>query len=207
MRNPDIVRRLTLQCFSAQENNMRSKFIALVGATTMLLTGPAFGAEDGFLRNSAVRFGIAGGRIVLDAHDVDLTGRTTDWELFVGFEFNRHLAIEAGYIIGGKAKDDVDGVVIEDDTNAAYASVIGSLPLNDVVTAYARGGLLHWKSDREARLEGQVLDTEAVDGTDPFYGAGLAALIDDALVRLEYRIADLDDRDFGYVSLAIAWRF
>jgi hypothetical protein len=32
-------------------------------------------------------------------------------------------------------------------------------------------------------------------------------MIDDALLRLEYRMADLDDTELRFVSLAIAWRF
>jgi OOP family OmpA-OmpF porin len=186
---------------------MRSELMFLTGAVAMLVSVPAFSAEGGFLSASAIRFGVAGGRVLIKADDVDLRGRTGGWELFGGFEFNRYFAIEAGYIIGGKAKDNVEGIVIEDDTSMLYASAIGSLPLGDTASVYARAGLLDWKSDRETRLDGVVLATENVDGNDPFVGAGFAAMIDDALLRLEYRMADLDDTELRFVSLAIAWRF
>jgi OmpA-OmpF porin, OOP family len=186
---------------------MRHKLHAAAIALALLASAPAFGAEDNFLAHSAWRFGFAGGRAQIKADDSDLSGRTGDWELFAGFEFNRYLAVEAGYLIGGKAKDEVEGVVFEDDTSARYACAIGSLPLSEAVTVYARGGVLDWESDREARRDGVVLAAEKADGTDPFVGVGFAALIDDALLRLEYRRADLDDTRLTFVSLGVAWRF
>lgn len=187
---------------------MRTKLIGILGTLGLLSAAPAFSAgADGFMSESAWRFGIGGGRLTIEADDLDLKGSATAWEVFGGFEFNRYLAIEAGYIDGGKAKDNVGDIVIEADTRALYASVLGSLPVGDVVSLYARAGVMDWKSDQEARSDGDVLLAVDVDGTDPFFGAGIAALIEGALLRLEYRIADLDDTDLTAVSLAIAWRF
>lgn len=155
----------------------------------------------------AARFGIGAGRATIEADDFDLEGRATAWEIFGGYEFNQYLAVEAGYINGGKAKDSIQGVVVVANTSAIAASVVGSLPVNESFSFFGRAGYMHWESDQEARIDGDVVATADVDGNDPFFGAGVAVGIDEALLRFEYRIASLDDSDLSLLSLAVLWRF
>jgi OmpA-OmpF porin, OOP family len=153
------------------------------------------------------RFGIGLGRATIEADDFDLEGRATAWEIFGGYEFNPYLAVEAGYIDGGKADDEIAGVVIETDTYALVASVIGSLPVGECCSLYGRAGYMHWESDQEARVAGDVIATLDVDGNEPFFGAGASATVDASLIRLEYRLASLDNSDLSLISLAVVWRF
>jgi hypothetical protein len=44
------------------------------------------------------------------------------------------------------------------------------------------------------------------DGSDPIFGIGAAAEVEGAQVRLEYRMAELDDTDYNLVSLSVVWR-
>jgi OmpA-OmpF porin, OOP family len=183
---------------------MRDGLMILLIAFTMAWTS-AISAEQEYLSQSALRFGAGGGRVKVEA--ASLHGSTSAWDFFGGFEFNPYFAVEAGYLKFGKAKDVVADVVFEDDTKALYASVIASFPLDDDVDIYARLGLLDWETDREARQDGVVLVRQKTDGNDLLYGGGIAAMIDEALLRLEYRVADLDDSDLRLISLAVAWRF
>lgn len=155
----------------------------------------------------AARFGIGAGRATIEADDFDLEGRATAWEIFGGYEFNEYLAIEAGYINGGKAKDSIQGIVVEANTSAIAASVVGSVPVSEAISFFGRAGYMHWESDQQARFDGDVLATADVDGNDPFFGAGVAWGLDGALLRFEYRIASLDDSDLSLLSLAVVWRF
>ncbi len=72
---------------------------------------------------------------------------------------------------------------------------------------FARAGMLSWKSDQEGRVNGDVVISGEADGTDPYFGAGVAATIDGALLRAEYAVAELDDSDVTMIGLSIVWRF
>jgi OmpA-OmpF porin, OOP family len=153
------------------------------------------------------RLGIGAGKATIEADDFDLKGKSTAWEVFGGYEINDYLAFEVGYIDGGSADDTVLGATVRADATAIVASVLGSIPIGETFSVYGRAGYMHWKSEETAKFEGETIATEDVDGNDPFFGAGVAAMIDESLVRLEYRLADLDDTDLSLISLAIAWRF
>lgn len=175
---------------------------ALIILSTFLFAAHAQAQDE-----ASFRFGLGVGKATIEADDVDIEGKSTAWEVFGGFELNQYVAFEVGYIDGGSADDSFDGFTVRADTTAIAGSVIGSMPVNDSFSIYARAGYMHWKSEQALIEDGVTLATDDFDGNDPFFGAGLAALVDTALVRLEYRIADLDDTDLSLISLAIAWRF
>jgi len=158
------------------------------------------------------RLGLGGGRAQVEMDDFDLKGSGTAWEIIGGWEINRYLAIEASYIDAGNINDtlSIDGigdVKLKADTNALTASVVGSLPLSDRFSVFGRAGLMHWKSKQSVHALGESESLGDFDGDDPIFGVGAAFEIETALVRLEYRIADLDDSDLSLLSLGIVWRF
>lgn len=153
------------------------------------------------------RLGLGVGRVTIEMDDVDLKGSATAWEIFGGIEFNRYFALEAGYMDGGKAKDNALGAVVEADTSAFTVSAIGTIPVNDVFGIYGRAGAMRWKSDQSVRVDGRTLWKDDFDGTDAYFGAGLAVALDGALLRVEYRVADLDDSDLSLINAGVVWRF
>jgi OmpA-OmpF porin, OOP family len=179
---------------------MTIRAITTTVALTMMFAAQAQ-AEGAF------RMGIGAGQATITADEVDLEGKATAWEVFVGYEANENWAVEAGYVDGGTADDSLEGATVEADTSAFVASVIGSLSVSDGFSIYARGGIMHWESDETLKIGGQIVASENLDGNDPFFGVGGAAVVDTALVRLEYRLANLDDTDLSLISLAIVWRF
>lgn len=177
--------------------------IAGVGAL-VLLSSTAAAQES----ESAFRFGIGAGKVTIEADEVDLKGDAWGWEIFGGYEFNRYIAVEVSYLDGGEADDVIgEGVKVVADTYGYAASVIGSLPVSDSVSVYARAGFLKWKADESLKVDGEPVLTEKVDGSDPIFGVGVAGLLEGAWVRLEYRIADIDDTDLSMIGASIAWRF
>ena len=56
-------------------------------------------------------------------------------------------------------------------------------------------------------MNGETIISGEEDGTDPYFGAGIAATIDNALLRAEYSIAELDDSDVTMIGLSVVWRF
>lgn len=154
------------------------------------------------------RFGIGIGRVNLQDNDVvDLDADGTAWEAFGGWEFNKYLSVEAGYLDAGNVKDTIQGVSVEVDATAWQASVIGTLPFSESWGAYLRAGLLDWKADGAVK-GGGLLSRTKDDGQDGIFGAGFSYTGEgNALLRLEYRIADLDGVDLSLISAAIVWRF
>lgn len=158
------------------------------------------------LAEGAARFGIGAGKLTIEMDDYDLKGDSTAWEVFGGWEFNQYLAVEVGYMDGGTADDEAAGIRFEADTSAIAASVVASLPIGETFSIFGRAGFVHWESEQRA-TDGELSASADFDGDDPIFGAGAAVNWEGALVRLEYRIASLDDSDISLISLAMAWRF
>lgn len=175
---------------------------ALIILSTILFAAHAQADDDG-----AFRFGLGVGKATIEVDDFDVEGSDTAWEVFGGYELNQYLAFEVGYIDGGSPDDTFLGVTVRADTTAIAGSILGSIPIGETFSVYGRAGYMHWESEQVAVLDGVTIASDDVDGDDPFFGAGVSALVDTALVRLEYRVADLDDTDLSLISLAIAWRF
>jgi hypothetical protein len=145
----------------------------------------------------------------------------TSYKLFGGYRFNRYFTVEVAYLDGGDASETyVDNLGtpvlnLEYKTHGFQGSVLGSLPLGDsAFSLFGRAGILDWKADLRSR--DLVAGTEAVatgDGQDPFFGGGLMAALDGAVLRLEYEYVefDTDDDEFGakseIISLNVAWIF
>lgn len=169
-------------------------------------------ASSGAYADGVARFGLGVGRAQVDMDDYSVKGTGTAWEAVGGWEFNEHFAVEAGYIYAGNIEDKVSVAGIGDvrlkaDTSAITASVIGSLPIGDRFGVFGRAGLMHWKSDQSAGAQGVSVSLGDFDGTDFLYGAGVTALVEGALLRLEYRGSKLEDSDLSLISLSIVWRF
>lgn len=177
----------------------------IVGLAALVLLSSTAAAQDS---QSAIRFGIGAGKVTIEADDVDLKGNGWGWEVFAGYEFNRYVAVEASYIDAGDVNDHIEeGITAAADTHGYSASVLGTLPVNDVFSVYARAGYLKWKADERLRVDGETVLQYDVDGSDPIFGVGLSTLVDGAFLRLEYRMADLDDTDLSMIGASIVWRF
>lgn len=159
-----------------------------------------------------LRFGIGVAEYTLDVDDLDSKFKPTGFEVFAGYEFNRYLALEAGYLSTGDDSKNFEGIVeIDAKANAWFASAVVSVPLRGVVSLYGRAGLLRF--ERTASLSGPavdaglVIDRDVAKGEDPYYGIGVSATVDGALLRLEYRLADIDQVDVSALGINVAWRF
>jgi OmpA-OmpF porin, OOP family len=182
---------------------MRSELMVIVGAAAMMASAPACGADE--QTGSAFRFGLGGGRASIEPDDVNINDSTVVLELFLGYEFNRYFALESGYMYSGRVEE--ESVAVLDDTGAIYVSALGSLPIDDDMSVYARVGWLDWETDQEIRTDGEVLVVKNAEDDGALFGAGFAVMVEDALVRVEYRITDLDETDLSFLSLALVWRF
>ncbi len=182
-------------------------------------SGWEIGAAIGSHQNSQKQaFGDFGTFVTFDAS-------STAYKLFGGDRFNRYLTAEVAYIDGGTGSESfVDDTTLlvfntERKTRGFQGSVLGALPLGaSAFSLFGRVGYLDWKSDELLRdADGFELVRSTFDGSDPFFGGGLMADLDGAVLRLEYEYVDFDLQDpltgedlavkSSVTSLSVAWIF
>jgi hypothetical protein len=123
------------------------------------------------------------------------------YSLAVGFRFSRYLAFEAEYLDLGKTsylvKDQGETARLELGSKGPALSMIGSLPLGNVLSLEGRAGLYFSQVDMTTFLVGTGLDIlffdedyplEALRSTDPgwMFGAGVAATFGHWSARVHY---------------------
>ena len=181
--------------------------IVLVGA---VLASPAMAAgnDQGFLGSNTLRLGagIAQHYVESTYNNLPFDEHAIALEVFAGYEFNRWFALEGGYLNGGDATEDFFDGAVRLESSAVYATALGSLPITDALSVYARAGVIKWDAEVRETLDQQVIFKRRRDGNDPLYGVGLAATVEGALLRLEYRYADLDFAESRIIGLSIVWQ-
>lgn len=117
----------------------------------------------------------------------------------IGWRFNKWIAVDAGYWGLGeyKADDNILGQEVKVDTSAWTVGAIGSIPIW-IIDIYGRLGAAWWEAD------GGI---DKNDGSDPYYGLGLAFNIGGSLdLYGEWTRFDLDS-DLDLFGLGIRWTF
>lgn len=135
-----------------------------------------------------------GGRLgTVKFEDSDFKDERTVKSAFIGAGLNPYLGLQVDYIDFGNYGS---GVFSAETTGFAPA-VIGSLPLNEAISLYAKGGQLFWETDVDVDVLGF---NDSLDGNEFFYGVGANLKISETLaVQLEYDRfkVDLDEDEIG----------
>jgi hypothetical protein len=137
------------------------------------------------------------------------TFESAGYSLFGGWALNKYFAAEIGYRDGGKFNQLLmsDGIFedsrvkLRQEIKSVETSVVGSWWITDKFSLYGRAGLFAWKGEVLFSTEPDVTDNDNTvfidkyddDGFEPYIGFGFQTQLDDALVRLEYQMAQLDD--------------
>jgi len=186
---------------------LKSMGIVLIGAA---LASPviAAGNDEGFLGSNTLRLGvgIAQNYVETTYNALPFDEHGTALEVFAGYEFNRWFALEGGYLNGGDATEDFFDGAIRLESSGVYATALGSLPITDALSVYGRAGVIKWDAEVRETVDQQVSFKLKRDGKDPIFGVGLAATVEGALVRLEYRYADFDFAESRIIGLSIVWQ-
>jgi OOP family OmpA-OmpF porin len=169
--------------------------------STLLLSATlgvaAFGAnaqDKGFYAGAGV------GQSFVDEGAYD--DEDTAFSVFGGYQFNRYFGLEAGYADFGKIEPEAAGPTLEGDS--AYFTAVGTLPITDSFSAYAKAGLHRWNVDTS--LPGLIGDDDS--GTDPTYGVGLQyRFTDKVALRGEYSRFEVEDADADLAQLQLRFDF
>lgn len=164
-----------------------------------LVCGTAFLSASVFAQGGYV--GVSVGQ-----SDLGVSGAEDDtsYGIMAGYQLNDNLALEAGYTMYGDFEYS-DSPEYSEDLQGINLNVVGSLPVNETVSLFAKGGFLFWTSDYT--YNGQNI-ANTNDGTDLVLGFGVEANITPQLsVTGEYQRADIEQVDLSNFSVGARYHF
>lgn len=168
--------------------------------------------DDGEIANSI----IGGGLTDIEDEDSD-----RGYKFFVGYQFNHHVAIEAGYADLGDfgvrvARAPDAGTLTGDTSYKGYnLDVVGTWPLSDRWSAFGRVGAFRYETEENFVGTESLAASLSRDDSDTGYkfGAGLEYSFTERLsARIEaerYRIEDIlgDNGSVNLYSVGLVYRF
>jgi len=158
----------------------------------------AFGAQaadKGFYAGAGV------GQSTVDegAYDDD----DTAFSVFGGYQFNRYFGLEGGYADFGKLEPRGAGTPLE--ASSVYLTAVGTLPITDNFSAYAKAGVQRWDLDRSIP---SIVGNTDDNGTDPTYGLGVQyRFTDNVALRGEYSRFEVEDTDLDLAQIQLRYDF
>ena len=167
----------------------------LLSATLGVAAFSANAQDHGFYAGAGV------GQSFVDEGPYD--DEDTAFSVFGGYQFNKYFGLEAGYADFGKIEPQGLGPALEADT--AYLTAVGTLPITDSFSAYAKAGFHNWNLD--ADLPGVTGNTDD-SGTDPTYGVGVQyRFTDNVALRGEYSRFEVEDADADLAQVQVRFDF
>jgi OOP family OmpA-OmpF porin len=142
----------------------------------------------------------------------------------VGYEFNKYVAFEAGYVTLGEANisSDGGGFFINEswEADASYLGPKVSLPLTDKFSVFGKIGLFSWDVDYSPSTNDPILvqflsSPATYGGTDIYFGAGFAYVVTNTIgVKAEWIRFNFDsdgwafpDTDIDFISAGLVFKF
>lgn len=156
---------------------MKHAIIAILAAACAI---PAM-AEDGY-------FGASVGRAEqkLSAPGIDQTEDPASGKLFAGYQFNRTIGAELGFVQFGKATFSGGGMDVSTRPSSLYAAVTGTMPLKHDLVLYGQLGVAR-SHTKLAISQGGWTDSVSANHTGPMAGFGVGYVLDaDVLLFGEY---------------------
>lgn len=152
--------------------------------------GPFVGAGLGYYRLNDNDF--------LNDND-RLKDNQTARRVFAGYEFDRMISVEGGFIDFGRTEDGFATM----DADGWTLALLAAFPINDLVAPYGKVGVLKWDAERQfGGLRGRS------DGNDLFYGFGARfTLVHHLDLQLGYERFKMDSTDLDMVAANIVFRF
>lgn len=141
----------------------------------------------------------------IDDVGIDFSDSDNATKLFVGWHFNRFLAVQADFVDFGESSGFISPSVRgTSDVQGIAPSVVGTLPIGPI-ELFGRIGMMFYEVDLSLG-GGRIIDES---GEDVVWAGGIGIDVLDRLnLRLEYEeidIAELDEADSLW--LTVAWKF
>ena len=181
-------------------DRIKALLAVLLPASLLAFSAPAAAQAD-----AGWYVGAAYGMTSVDVDTSALPGVSIDdsdsgFKIYGGFQFNKYLGAEVGYVDFGKFPVTA-GSTGELSVSAVTVAAVGTLPLNENFALFGKAGLWSWSSD--SSLPG----TTGTDGNDVFIGAGLRYNFNRNWgLTLEVERYDSDD-SITMTSLGLRYKF
>ncbi|MGB1238825.1 MAG: porin family protein [Pseudomonadales bacterium] len=166
----------------------------ICSALCTALISPLTQAEDaGFYAGASI------GRMAIDFDETSLNDATTNVaKLFVGYDFNRYLALEGTYYDASTYKTNT---AVKGDVSGYAVSIVGNLPVAENTKLFAKIG--HFDG-RDKWHDDTVNGTIDKDGA--IFGLGASYSLGDWAIRAEYERAKDKDLIEMY-SVGVQYKF
>lgn len=182
---------------------------AMIGCTLIALSQAAHADQD-----SGLYIGAGAGQGSIK----DVSGSTTGYMGFLGWNVNRYLGIEATYIdAGSDSVGDYDpntGLFEGNNVlSAAQLSLLGKIPLSRYFALFARIDGIYWRDDESVVISGPYGSaygggySGSDTGTAFGWGAGGEASFGHFALRAEFEQSEINSSTYRLVSGSLIYRF
>jgi OOP family OmpA-OmpF porin len=153
-------------------------------------------AMDGF-NTSSLYIGAGGGQA--ENKDLNNDKDGSAWKAFIGYDFNKVFALEAGYVDLGETSD---GPISAESKGPEIVGVF-NFPLTDHFGLFAKGGVHRFEVKRN------VLGISSTNReTDATYGAGVKfGFNKNVSLRGEWERFEMDNNDNDLISASLVFNF
>jgi opacity protein-like surface antigen len=144
------------------------------------------------------------GSTEFEIDDLDFSEDKLTWGLHAGYQFTPNFAVEGGYY---KPKSIVETAGADEariSSNALAVSIIGGIPLNEVISIHARLGAARTKSTTSITIDG---DTESASDSsnELLFGFGVGATTGSTRFRFEVLRINDSDLKSTLLSASVSW--
>lgn len=193
---------------------MKMKLAVLAGAAALAVpaagmaqTGPESGWYAGGSLGQASAKDACSGVPGASCDDTD-----TAFRIFGGYQFNRHFAVEAGYVDLGAVQATAGGFRATTESQAFDFVAVGRLPVGERFAAYGKLGMYFANTDASSDFPGTTGQSKA--NHDLTYALGLQYDFNRNLgIRGEWQRfqkvggGTVSEADVDLISIGAVWRF
>jgi OOP family OmpA-OmpF porin len=194
-------------------NRFKAPFAFLLPAAMLAISAPAMAQQS----DAGWYVGAAYG---MSSFSVDTAGvpstvtvddSDTGFKIYGGFQFNKHLGAEVGYVDFGKVgfSGSAFGIPVTGDTGLTAFTIagVGTLPLNESFALFGKVGLWSWSATGSATAGGVSVSADD-SGSDVFYGVGARYNLNKNWgLTLELENYDSSDDSVMLTSFGVRYKF
>ena len=134
--------------------------------------------------------------------------RSEGWKVYGGYQFNKYLGVEGGYVNLNDMTGSTGTIVTNLDTDAWTLGAVLSYPVTEKFSVMGKLGAAYMLADVNVKDGAALTVRSGDDGYEPNYGVGVSyALLDNLSLRAEWERFDRKEYDIDLMSAGIAMRF
>lgn len=147
--------------------------------------------------------------------DADTANTNTEgWKVYGGYQFNKYLGVEGGYVNLNDMTARTGTVTTNVDTDAWALGAVLSYPVTEKFSVMGKLGAAYMLADINTKNPAALLPADRLtkrtgdDSYEPNYGVGVSyALLDFLSLRAEWERFDRKEYDIDLMSAGIAMKF